>query len=96
MTKKERTEQILAAALKQAGIRGYMRVTRDDIAFEAGVATGLVSLYMGTMADLRRTVMRHAVIQEVLSIVAEGLADRNPHAIAAPFELKERALQTLV
>ncbi|HWI02368.1 MAG TPA: TetR family transcriptional regulator [Acidimicrobiales bacterium] len=91
-----RKEQILAAALRRAKVQGYNRVTREQIAADAGCAPGLVSNYFGTMVSLRRDIMRAAIRERVLPVIAQGLAAHDPHARKAPDELKQAALATLV
>lgn len=91
----DRKPLLVNAALAAAAEHGYRRMTRDDVAAQGGVSAGLVSRYFGTMAKLRRTVMREAVKRGVASIVAEGLAERDPQAHKATDELKAAALLTL-
>lgn len=86
-----RKSQIVAAALALAGVHGYGRVTRDQIAVAAGCSTGLVSTF-GTMTNLRRDIVRAAVQSQDLVVLGQALAARDPHAQAAPDELKRRAL----
>ena len=97
MTEKEhpgmRFRQLMNAAMEIAVETGFASVTRDGIARRAGVSSGLVSLHLGTMKNLRRTLMRAAVREEVLSVVAEGVATRDPTALKATAELRERALR---
>lgn len=87
---------ILEAAIRLAESKGYTRITRDDIAAAAGCSTGLVSRYLGTMPQMRRTIMRRAVERGVARIVAQGLADGNPHAAKATLELRAQAAALLV
>jgi hypothetical protein len=87
-----RKEHILNAALSVAIERGYGKMTRDHIADTAGCSVGLVSKYFGTMLNLKRDVMRAAIREEELGIVAEGLATGDKHARKAPQELKEKAV----
>jgi hypothetical protein len=47
------------------------------------------------MSALRREIMREAVRVECLAVVAQGLAVRDPHAMAAPAELRQRAARHL-
>lgn len=84
-------------ALRLAKTHGLARLTRDQIANDAGVAPALVSLRLGTMPQMRRTVMRAAVAGSVLEVVAEGLAQRpaDPHALAAPAEMRQAAVALL-
>lgn len=90
-----RAAQILAAALDVAKVHGYTRMTREQVATRIGIAPSLVPHYMGTMAAFRRRVMREAVRLECLPVIAQGLAVRDPHALAAPPELRQRAARHL-
>lgn len=91
----DRTEQLLAAALRLASKHGLANITRAQIAEYAEVAPSLVSARLGTMEALRRSVMRAAVAQEVLPVIAEGVATRNKYALKAAPSLIERALGSL-
>lgn len=91
----EREAQILAAALTAAERFGYTRFTLQQVADEAKVDKTLPLHYFGTMVQLRRKVMRAAIKREVLAVVAQGLAIRDPHAQKAPPELRQRALESL-
>jgi AcrR family transcriptional regulator len=82
-TKRNRKQDILDAALHVAERDGYMLMTRENIALQAGVSVGLVSNYFGTMKQLRRTVMRQAVSRGIERIVQQGVAMRDPHAMRA-------------
>lgn len=89
----ERAAQILDAAVKLAVRTGWRRLTRDSIATSAKISTGLVSAHFGSMDNLRDEVMRAAVSRRILSIVREGIADRNKIANAAPADLRREALR---
>jgi AcrR family transcriptional regulator len=91
----KRKEDILAVAVKCAESIGVANLRRDDIADHAGVARGLVSRYFNTMPQLRRAVMRYAVHTENLSIIAQGIAMRDPEALKVSPELRDRAIGTL-
>lgn len=91
----DRKAQLLDGALKLAAERGLASLTRDAIAEYAGVSPALVSFYLGTMTELRRTVMRAAIKREVLPIVAEGLVTRDKQAGKASEDLKRRALDSV-
>lgn len=92
MAPADRREQILDAAVGMARDIGFQKITRDGVAGRAGVAMGLVTRYFGTMCQLRRAVMRSAVKNEVISVIAEGLAIGDPHAKKAGPELKARVI----
>lgn len=90
-----RKEHILAVAVDQAITTGYTKITRDGIAEAAGVSFGLVTKYFGTMNQLKRDVMRSAIKQGIVQIVAQGLANGDERARKAPAALKQEAVQLL-
>lgn len=92
---KVRKDEILAVAVQRAKALGINGLRRDDIAEHAGVANGLVTRYFNTMTQLKRAVIRFAVHNEILPLIAQGLATRDPEALKAPEELKTRALTSL-
>lgn len=86
-----RRSAILTAAVSLAETRGYHNITRDDVAQAAGVSAGLVTRYFYAMPELRRRVMEEAVRLQIPAIVAQGIANRCPVAMAAPAPLKLQA-----
>lgn len=95
LTGPEREAQILTAAVRVAARHGFSKFTLQQVADEAGVHKTLPIHYFGTMVKLRRKVMRAAVKQEVLSVIAQGLALRDPYAQKASDDVKARALHAL-
>lgn len=93
---RERKAQILSAALDLCENVSFARVTREQIAEKAGCPPTLITYHFGTMPSLRRDIMREAVRVECLPVIAQGLALRDAHALKAPEELRQRALQSLV
>lgn len=91
-----RKDQILKVALDICEQKGYANLTREKIAEAAGVSPGTVSIHFGTMPQLKRAVMRSAIKNEVIPIVAEGLAAKDPHASKAPAEIKAKAATLIV
>ena len=92
---KVRREQILAAAVTLAAKVGYKNITREAITDRAGCSPRLLNYYYSTMDQLKRDVMRHAIKERVLAIVAQGLTAKDPHAMKAPDDLKKLAAATL-
>lgn len=88
----ERHDRLLLAALELARTVGYMRVTLEGIARQAGVTHGLVTHYLGRIDDVRDMLVQLAVDTEVVEVVAQGLAARHPAALAASTELQVRAV----
>jgi hypothetical protein len=96
MSRRARHDEILAAAVRLACDVGYTHVTRDAIALAAGCSPALVSEMFGTMCATRRVIMRAAVANHVLPVIAQGLALRDPHALRAPAELRVLAAESLI
>lgn len=90
-----RKEQILNAAVMVAKQQGYNKLTKLAIAEFAGTSVSLVGHYFSTMAKLKRAVMRMAIDQERIEIIAQGLAIKDPHARKAPQDLKAKAAQLI-
>ena len=90
-----RRQTILSAALRVAADRGYMRVTRDDIALTAGCSPALVSHWLGTMKQTQRAIMGEAIRVRNLRVIAQGLAHADRRACNAPAELREAAAASL-
>jgi len=91
-----RRDHILNVAVGMAKTAGYNKITRDKIAEGAGVSMGLVTRYFGTMSQLKTAIMRRAVKQGILEIIAQGLANGDDHAKNAPIELKTEAAAFLI
>lgn len=96
MKPEARREQILSVAMVIAERDGYNSLTRDGIAKEAEVATGMINHAFKDMASLRKSVMQHAVTKEVKSIIAQGLAQCDEEARKAPEWLKRESLELLI
>jgi AcrR family transcriptional regulator len=95
-TPSDRHASILDAALRMSRLHGYQNVTRADIAGAAKCSEALVSSYFGTMPQVRRAVMRHAIKLRDLQILAQGLAAKDSHAMKAPEDLRLAAVKSLV
>lgn len=90
-----RKEQIMNACLKLARKHNYTSVTRPMIADACGCSEGTVARIIGTMTQLDRNIMRHAIAKEDLIVLAQGLATKNKHALKASDELKIAAAEAL-
>ena len=91
----QRKSEILEAALHIAKRDGLNGMTRDAVACHAKCATGGVSRYFNTMTQLKRAVVREAIQREELTIIAEGVALRDPNAMKAPADLRSKAMLAL-
>lgn len=90
-----RNQAVLDAAVACAQLYGYRTMTRSQVAERAGVSVGGVNNAFDTMDRLRDVVMAHAAAHGPVDVLAQGLADKHPAAVAAPQELKDAALATL-
>lgn len=91
-----RKDAILDAAVQLALDTGLRNVRLIPVAERAGVTNGLVSHYFGTVKQLHRAVVRHAIHREILPIVAQALAAGDSDARKAPDDVKSRALASLM
>lgn len=69
-----RKEEIIAITLRLCQINGIKSVTRKQIAEAAGVAEGLVSHHFSSMKQLQRDIVRHAVKQKNVIVLAQCIA----------------------
>ena len=90
-----RKQDILAAGLHVAERDGFANVTRDNIAAQARVSGPTVQYHFGTMKQLRKELMRYAVRQKNLRVIAQGIAAGDPQAMKASPELREAALNSM-
>lgn len=95
MTPTDRKAAILESAIAAAQKNGFAQLRLAHIADHAQCSNALVVSHYGTMVQMRRAVMRAAVKRELLHIIAEGIATRDPVAMKATPELQRKALATL-
>lgn len=91
----DRCEEIIDAAMRMSRLYGYREVTRKDIASAARCSEALVSSYFGTMTQLRRSVIRAAIDQRDLAILAQVIAAKDKHVAKIPADLRVAALVSL-
>lgn len=87
-----RKELLLCTAIDIAIRHGYQKLTRDKIAKEAEVSTGLINKYFGTIAKLKKAVLKAAIEREIIEIIAQGLGTREPMILKASSAVKQKAL----
>lgn len=90
-TKDVRKKSLTETALQVAIRDGFANISLLAIANEAEVSRGLVTHYLGTLTDIKRTVMRAAIAQRNAEIVMQGLAVGDIHAKKADDTLKAEA-----
>jgi AcrR family transcriptional regulator len=95
MKPKDRKADLLSCALKAAEAHGFDNFRTKHVAELAEVSQALVMFYFSTVKQLRRAVMRAAIKDENLVVLAGGLGCMDPDARKAPPELKEKAVKLL-
>lgn len=92
MNQADRADALLKVAVNEAAAKGWRVLTHDDVARAAGVSRPLVVARLGTKTEMLRKVMRAAVREGVVAVVAEGMLVRDKHAAKASADLKARAV----
>lgn len=96
MRPEARKEEILAAAVALAVVHGYSQVTRDQIAQAAKVSGPTLHYHFGTIAQLRRDLMRYAVRNAdtagCLRVIAQGLVANDTQAAKASPDVRAKAM----
>lgn len=91
-----RRQEILEAAVRVAEkCGGFSNLTRLNVANEALCSEGLVSRYFGTMPQFKRDIMRVAIKNRNLSIIAQGIGTGNRQALNIDEGLKREVLNSL-
>lgn len=68
----DRKQEILNAAMRLSSKIGYSSITRSAVAKEAGIADRLVSYYFNTVFQLKKSVIKSAILRaESYSLIAE-------------------------
>lgn len=83
---------VITAALALAEQGHFLKLTRDSIARAAGVTGSAIQYHFKTMEQLRGDVMRAAIKQERLVVIAQGLTCGDGRAVRVSPELRARAL----
>ncbi len=92
---KIKKHDILLVALNLAENIGYTKVTRDSIARAAKVAMGTVTNQLGTMKQIRRSIIRQAIRTQNLTVIAQALVNKDPLVSKLDPELRRNALESI-
>ena len=91
----DRKNAILDAAVATASKVGFANLRLAQVAQIAECSNALVVQHFATMVQLRRAVMRKAIKDRTLPIIAAGIAIGDPTAAKVPPELRKAALASL-
>ena len=89
-----RRQEILDAAVELARENGYLKMTHSHVAGRVEVSPSLIRKYYEDKSKLREAVMVEAVRLEIIEIVLQGLAAKDPIAHSAPAGLRAAALES--
>lgn len=89
----DRKQQILLTAVEYSRINNYNTLTQYKVAEAVGCSPGLVINYFNSIANLQDRVVEFAISEEVLEVVAQGVVNKHPLALAASEDLKDRSLR---
>lgn len=92
----ERYKQLLESAVEVAKTSGFNEMTHTLVALHAKVSKATVFKYFETIFKLRTDVMKVAIEQELLPIIAAGVVARNEVALSASDDLKKKALASIL
>jgi len=92
---KHRQKLILDAAVKLSSMIGYENITRDAVAEIADVSSPLVGKYFGRMSELKNAVIREAIIQENVQIIAQGIISKNTYTKRINVKLRHKVIEYL-
>jgi len=92
-TKEERKEAIMVCALGVATEKGYRNVSPSEVAEMAGVTRQCVIHYTGTKEQLRKAILRLALVTKNIPILAQALTDKD---VKITDELRAEVLQYLI
>lgn len=91
----ENKQRILAIGLQLAESQGYRQLRRTVVADAAGCGAGTFNNYWGSFDAFREAVLAEAVRTNCAAVIAQGLADRHPTAMAASSEQRAAALEAI-
>lgn len=95
LTPEARKEMILQCALAAAELKGFTNFSSGDVASAADCGHPLVYHHFHSMDNLRREVMKLAIKQRNLTVIAQGLANKDPVAATVSDALKAEALKNI-
>jgi len=95
MKYQDRREMIVRAGLLAAQQVGYQNLTRRIVARRAETSSSLIQFHFNTMEELRSAIVRQAIEDENLQVVAQALGVLHDDAVAAPEAVKTKAIAYL-
>lgn len=94
-TPEDRSASVLLAAVHLSIAIGYKNISGGKVADAAKCSRALVLHHFGSVSFLRDRIMEWAVKNNNAELVLQGIVAKDPIALVAPDELKEKAKTTL-
>ena len=92
-----RIKQITAVAMLIASTKvNYKSVNHKDVASKSGISSSTVRRYFNTREMLHDAIIKQAVKDGNLSIIAQGVVDGHRHTRRVSKQVKNKALQSLI
>lgn len=76
---KVKKQDLLEVAINLATDHGYLNVSRDQIATAANVAQGSVTNHLGSIRQIRKAIVSHAVRVNNQRIIAQAAINNDPY-----------------
>jgi len=89
----KRRAEIIAAGIRLASKPGgFTSLTQATVAVEAGCSYGLVSNYLGSIHDIRATLVRAAMKQSNFPVLAQAMLAGHPEARKMPAAMRAQVV----
>ena len=96
MSREERREHILAAALQAAIMVPYYELRREEVGACAGVAPSSINVHFQTMNNLRQEMLKRAIETENVNVLKRAIGRNEPLIEKMPKALKEKVVASLI
>ena len=93
LTAEERKAEFIEVGIKFAEKNHYLTVRAQDVVDKLRVSNGLLQNYFSNIDTFRKAVLRKAVKDGNLKIIAQAMGASDPLVKRAPGYLKEAALE---
>lgn len=90
-----RKEQILNTAINLSLENGYRQLTRRSIANRMQCASALINHYFNGIEELKKIVLKTAIEQEIIPIIADNYIGWGRETAELPQHLKEKVIRYL-
>lgn len=96
LSAEDRKKQILACALKVSETIGYKNINRYHVSEKINVSDALITNYFKTMANLRKQILKLAVEEENLIVLAQAIVFKDAKMLKISKILKQRVCNYIV